>query len=163
MRNFHNQVQTFRKEVGIEKRQAIDRRPCWRLTTIPAEIVSKILIALGIGKYSIYELDSLLVTFNRPTELIGFIVNVIIGGSAGIIFYYFLEVLGKDYLILKGLAFGCVFWILSELVFTSTVEGKYIDIRPITDYYVHILGAAIFGGTLGLLIQTLIIDKQRIY
>jgi len=129
------------------------------LSTIPAEIFTRVLVAIGIGKYSVYQLDSLIVTFYRPTEIIGLIVNFIFGGFIAILFYYAVQKLGQDYLVLKGLVTGLLSWSVTEILITMTVEGKYFDIRPINDYYVHILGAIVFGITLGLLFNKYLFTK----
>lgn len=47
-------------------------------------------------------------------------------------------------------------WLVCELLFTALIEGKYIKIRPINDYYSHIFSAIIFGITLGLLLKKFI-------
>ncbi|MEN6324671.1 MAG: hypothetical protein ABFD18_00455 [Syntrophomonas sp.] len=129
------------------------------LSTVPGEIFTRVLVSSGIGKYSIYQLDSLFVTFDRPTVIMGIIVNVILGGLIATLFYYALPKLGQDYLVLKGLVVGVLSWAVTELLFTMNVEGKYIEIRPINDYYVHILGAIIFGITLGLLFKKYLFAK----
>jgi len=123
------------------------------LSTIPSEIFSRVLLFLGIGKYSVYQLDSLLVTFTRPTATIGLIVNFILGGLIGILFYYAIKKLGQDYLVFKGIVGGLLFWAVTELIFTSTVEGRFFDLRPLSDYYVHISAAVVFGIMLGLLFK----------
>ncbi|SDH85266.1 hypothetical protein [Desulfosporosinus hippei] len=68
------------------------------VSTMPSEVLTRLLLLLGIGKYSIYQLDSLLITFNRPIAIMGLIVNLIVGGFVGIVFYYSLEKIGTDYL-----------------------------------------------------------------
>ena len=40
------------------------------LSTIPAEILTRAFVSFGIGQYSVYQLDSLLITQNRPTPII---------------------------------------------------------------------------------------------
>ncbi|MHB8074203.1 hypothetical protein [Desulfosporosinus fructosivorans] len=123
------------------------------VSTVPSEVLTRLLLLFGIGKYSIYQLDSLLITFNRPTTIIGLIVNFIVGGFVGIVFYYSLEKIGTDYLTIKSASVGALLWVFFELMFTLTVEGEYIDIRPISDYYVHIFGSLVYGITLGLLFK----------
>ncbi|HWP96906.1 MAG TPA: hypothetical protein VN426_08635 [Syntrophomonadaceae bacterium] len=123
------------------------------LSTIPSEFISRIFISQGIGKYSVYQLDSLIVTMNRPNIFMGLILNLIIGGFIATVFYYLLEKIGQDYLVLKCAGISIVAWGVAETIFTATIEGKYIDIRPISDYYVHIIGAFVFGITLGLLFK----------
>jgi hypothetical protein len=121
------------------------------LSTVPGEILTQVLVFLGIGKYSLYQLDSLLITFNRPSIIMGLIVNVIAGGFIAIIFYYAISKLGQDYLVFKSTGVGLLFWLVFELIFTATIEGRFIEIRPISDYYIHIFGTIVFGITLGLL------------
>ncbi|MDR3563257.1 MAG: hypothetical protein P4N59_17745 [Negativicutes bacterium] len=123
------------------------------LATVASEIVTQALVYWGIGKYSIYELDSLLITFNRPSIIMGFVVNIIAGGAIAILFYYGLSKLGQDYLVFKGAAFGLLGWGIFELILTATVEGHFFAIRPMSDYYVHLVGTIVFGITLGLLFE----------
>lgn len=130
------------------------------VSTLTAELLSRILLMFGIGKYSIYQLDSLLITFNRPTTLIGLILNLLVGGLTGIVFYYLLKTLGTDYLIIKSTGVGALSWFIFEMLFTFTVEGKFIDIRPISDYYVNLLGSLAFGITLGVLFKNYLILKS---
>jgi hypothetical protein len=123
------------------------------LSTVISEVASQLAIYLGLGKYSIYELDSLLITFNRPSIFIGFIVNIIAGGAIAILFYYAISKLGQDYLVCKGLAVGLLSWGIFEIILTATVEGHFFDIRPMSDYYLHLVATAIFGISLGLLFE----------
>lgn len=129
------------------------------LSTVPAEMVSRIMLYSGIGQYSIYQLDSMLITFNRPHEMLGLIVNFIIGGTVGVIFYYSIKLLGYDYLIYKSVFVGILASALTEFLITGLIEGKYIEIRPISDYYLHIVGALVFGLTLGILFNRFIFNK----
>lgn len=125
------------------------------LSTIPGEIISRIFVYFGIGKYGIYELASLIITFNRPVFTIGIIVDFLVGSVFAILLYFIFEKLGSCHLIIKTTLCSLLSWLVCELLFTSTVEGKYIPIRPINDYYSHILSAMIFGITLGLLLKNL--------
>lgn len=130
------------------------------LSTIPSELFTRLLLFLGIGKYSVYQLDSLLVTFTRPSAMIGLIVNFILGGFIGVLFYYAIKKLGQDYLVFKGIAGGLLFWAVTELLFTLTIEGRFFDLRPLSDYYVHISAAVVFGVTLGLLFNKYLFKKS---
>lgn len=129
-------------------------------STLVSEIATQALIYLGIGKYSIYELDSLLITFNRPSIILGFIVNVIAGGTIAIVFYYALSKLGQDYLVIKGAAVGLLGWGVFEFMLTLTVEGRFFEIRPMSDYYIHLVGTIVFGITLGLLFEKYLVYKS---
>lgn len=130
------------------------------LSTVPAEILTRVLVSMGIGKFSVYQLDSLLITFNRPTSFMGMIVNFIAGGSVAVLFYYAVEKIGQDYLVYKSTFIGALVWLIYELVFTSTVEGKFFGLRPVSDYYVHLIGAITFGITLGLLFNRYLFKKH---
>ncbi|MDR3560768.1 MAG: hypothetical protein P4N59_04915 [Negativicutes bacterium] len=123
------------------------------LSTIVSEAVTQAFVFLGVGKYSIYELDSLLITFNRPSIIMGFIVNIIAGGTIAVLFYYALSKLGQDYLVFKGIAVGMLGWGIFEILLTATVEGQFFEIRPMSDYYLHLVGTVVFGITLGLLFE----------
>jgi hypothetical protein len=105
-------------------------------------------------------LDSLLITFNRPSLILGLIVNFLAGGLIAVIVYYATQKLGRDYLVLKSLVFGGLFWLIFELIFTATIEGQFIDLRPISDYYLHLLGTATYGLTLGLLLNKYLFKRS---
>lgn len=129
-------------------------------STLAAEITSRIMLLFGIGKYSIYQLDSLLITFNRPDFFLGLFVNFIIGGIIGITFYYSLKILGTDYLIYKSIVVGLFAEPLSEILITALIEGTYIDIRPIGDYYLHIVGALAYGLLMGVLFEKYLVNAK---
>ena len=61
------------------------------LSTIPYEMLTRILISLGFAKYSVYELSSLMITINRPTKVLGSFLSMILGASIAVILYYILE------------------------------------------------------------------------
>jgi hypothetical protein len=54
-------------------------------------------------------------------------------------------------------------WAMTELLFTAIVEGKFVAIRPIDDYYVHVSSAIVFGITLGLSFDRFIFNKSIPY
>ncbi|HOB86784.1 MAG TPA: hypothetical protein PKO38_03725 [Bacillota bacterium] len=130
------------------------------LATIPYEVLARILLAFDIGKYSEYELSSLMITMDRPDPILGFIVSGFIGMVAAAAFYYMLRLVGADYPVLKGILIGLLAWLISELLFTWTIEGGgLIQPRPTEDYYLHLAGALIFGLTLGLLFQRYLLSS----
>src|SRR4051812_43073159 len=98
------------------------------------------MIFYGIGKYSLYQLDSLIITLNRPSAIIGFIVSSFVGISITVSFYYALKKLGTDYLIIKNVLVSIFMWIFFELLLTAFIEGRYFNPRPLNDYYIHIIG-----------------------
>jgi len=124
------------------------------VSTITGEIVSRILLSFGIGKHSLYELTSYIVTINRPSVSMGLIVSCIIGGFIGSAFYYALGRIGRTRLVAKAIAVSLCSWLLAETLFTAAVEGHFIDIRPISDYYVHLSASLGYGATLGLLFKS---------
>lgn len=130
------------------------------LSTIPAEIVSRILLFLGIGKYTIYQLDSFVFTLNRPVIIIGLIVCLLVGGFSAALLYSAFKKLGPDHIVIKSAMFGLLLCMLQQILFSITVEGKHIPIRPISDYYLHMLGAVTFGITEGLLFIKFLFEKN---
>ncbi|WP_026565740.1 hypothetical protein [Bacillus sp. UNC41MFS5] len=129
------------------------------LSTIPGEIASRLFAYFGFGKYGIYELASLIITFNRPVFTIGLIVDFLVGSVFAILLYFIFVKLGSCHLVIKTTLCSLLAWLVCELFFSAIIEGKYIPIRPIKDYYSHIFSAMIFGITLGLLIKKFIFNK----
>lgn len=131
------------------------------LATIPYEIFTRILLFFGFGKYSLYQLNSFVVTItgDRPDVVLGFIVSLAVGGVYSLLFYYALEKLGTDYLILKTIFSSVFIWVILELAFTAIIEGKTIDIRPISDYYMKMMGSIVYGITLGVLFKRFLFKK----
>lgn len=122
-------------------------------STIAAEITSRILLAFGIGKYTVYQLDSLFITINRPNELIGFIITSTISGTIAVILYYLFARIGYDYIILKCLLVNILAWVVLETLSMALLETKLIEIRPISDYYVHFTSTIADGIVLGFLLR----------
>ncbi|MDD2235087.1 MAG: hypothetical protein PHZ11_08285 [Desulfitobacteriaceae bacterium] len=125
------------------------------LSTFPYELSSRILLLFGIGKYSEYQLSSLVITLDRPTAILGFFISSILGSTSALLFYYILGRVRSDYLIIKGIAVGLISFLFLETVFSAVIEGPgLIPFRPISDHYLHLFGAAVFGLTLGLLFKS---------
>ncbi len=132
------------------------------LSTIAYEIFTRIALLLGFGKYSLYQLDSLIITMNRPVDFIGFFVSFTVGGLVAAIFYFSLKKIGTDYLIVKAIFFtGLLIWVLLEVVFLA-IEGREIPLRPIEGYIVHMFGALIFGLTVGLLFKKYLVKEDKV-
>ena len=130
------------------------------LSTIPYELFTRLLMYFGIGQYSIYYLASLIVTINRPTLIIGFIVSSLIGGLIATVLYYALNKLGSDYLVFKGMVSGLLSWVIIEFLFSATIEGKFIPIRTMNDYYSHLLGSIIFGAIMGFMFKSFLFKEH---
>lgn len=133
------------------------------VSTIPDEILTRILVLSGIGKYSVYELASLITTLNRPDYVLGIILSSEAGGMAAFVFYFYLRKLGSKNLIIKGLLMGLLAWTFLELLFTWLIEGpKLIPFRPVSDYYIELFGALLWGLVMGLLFKKYLFKKQPI-
>ena len=130
------------------------------ISTIPYEIFTRMLLSLGIGKYSVYQLSSLIVTLDRPTAIMGALITSIVAGVIAMVFYHSTKIIGSDYIVVKGLVTGLLSWVITEFVFTWQIEGpKVIQHRPVGDYYLEASGATIFGIILGLLFRWFIIPN----
>lgn len=130
------------------------------LSTLLAEIVSRIMLYWGVGRYSIYQLDSMILTMNRPNFLLGLYVNFVIGGLIGILFYYTIKAIGQTNLIVKGIFLGLLASALAEMLFSAVIEGKFIELRPLGDYYLHVAGSAFFGLGLGFFFQRYLFNSS---
>ena len=51
---------------------------------------------------------------------------------------------------------------LSEILITALIEGTYIDIRPIGDYYLHIVGALAYGLLMGVLFEKYLVNANTV-
>jgi hypothetical protein len=124
------------------------------ISAVSYEVFTRVLLYFRIGKYSVYQLSSLIVTLRTPEIFLGMVICSIVGGSIAILFYYLLKKIGSDYLIIKSLLISLLSWILIEAIYTALIEGpRLIPLRPINDYYLQMLGTGVFGITLGILFK----------
>lgn len=131
------------------------------ISTISDEILTRILVFSGIGKYSVYQLASLIVTLNRPDYVLGIILSSEVGGIIALVFYYYLRKLGSKNLLIKSLLMSLLGWTFLELLFTGLIEGpKLIQFRPISDYYIQMFGALLYGLIMGLLFKRYLFKKS---
>lgn len=132
------------------------------VATVPYELLMRVLQALGIARYTAYELSSLTITLNRPTAALGVVSSGIIGAVAAFLLYRALRQLGTDYLVLKGIATGLIVWMITEVVFVWLIEGPgLIAVRPVSDYAAHLVGAAVYGATMGWLLRRYLIPNEQ--
>ncbi|MEA4848797.1 MAG: hypothetical protein VB106_16320 [Clostridiaceae bacterium] len=117
---------------------------------------------MGYGKFSLYQLDSLIITANRPEPVLGILVSCIVSGFSAVLFYFLLTALNMEHLITKSIAFTLLIWAVLEVVFIGNIEGTFIAVRPISDYYIHFLGSVAHGITQGILFKHLLF-KQSTY
>ena len=130
------------------------------VSTIPAEIASQSLIYCGLGKYSIYQLASLFITLNRPTFLLGLILDMLAGGFVAIIFYLAFRCKDSRNIGIMAVMTSLFAWLFCELVFTFFLEGRFFPLRPINDYYSNLISALIFGISLALLYKRFCLSKN---
>ena len=130
------------------------------LSTLPYEIFTRIFLYLGYGIYSLYQLDSTVVTINKTNVPIGFVVSCSVSVLTSVIFYFLINAINSEHLVIKSILFSVLIWTTTELIFTAVIEGKFIPIRPIDDYYSHMLGAVVYGITQGLLFKQLLFSKH---
>lgn len=124
------------------------------LSTIPYEIFTQLIIYFGIGKYSVYQLTSLMITLNRPKIFMGMVMSFLVASSISVVFYYSTKIIGTDYMIAKSILISIIAWGVIETLFVAIIEGpNLIDPRPINDYYIHMIGNIIFGFTMGMLFK----------
>lgn len=115
---------------------------------------------MGIGKYSVYNLSSLIVTLNRPQTIMGLVVTSVVAGTIAIILYYSLKKIGTDFIVLKALAASLLSWVIMEAVYVWLIEGPgYVPHRPVSDYYLEMAGSSLFGIILGLLLKRYLLNQ----
>lgn len=128
------------------------------LSTIPYEIFLRVLVYFGFAKYSVYQLNSFMITLDRPNAILGAVTAMILSSLIALVFYYALNKIGHDYLMIKSIAISLFNWLILEVIFTSLIEGRgLIPYRPINDYYSELFGAIVFGIILWLLFRNYLV------
>ncbi|MCB2292169.1 hypothetical protein LGK95_01285 [Clostridium algoriphilum] len=133
------------------------------ISIIPSEIVSQILIGLGYNKYSTCTLSSLLITGDKPSLIMGIIVNSVIAGFIAIILYQTIRKIGSQHLVIKCVGGTLLIWLTLELLFSIFIERKLIAPRGMSGYYSHFLGAITFGITEGMLFNKFLFNKNMVH
>jgi len=123
------------------------------ISTVVAEIATQIFKLMGVTKNSLFELSSMVITLNRPTIVMGLFVSASVGGFLSILLYFAFEKFGSQHLVMKCIGISIIMWVVLEMVFTFSIEARFIKERPISAYYGHLVGAIIFGIAEGILFK----------
>lgn len=129
-------------------------------STLVAELVSWIFNYLRIGPYSVYQLNSLIITGNRPSVLIGLLVNFVVGSILGTIVYLMLRTWGHRFTIIISIACTLIMWFIWEIVFTINIEGEIVPYRSMASYYKHLICSLVYGTSMGLMLKQFIFSKE---
>lgn len=129
-------------------------------STVVGEIGSWILLSLGLGKYSVYQENSLIVTFNKPSILIGFILNLLIGSIIGATVYLITKKWGHRHIIMVSLILTLIAWLFLEIIFNAIVDKNIITSRLMSGYYNSLINAIIHAVFKGLLLKRFIFSKM---
>jgi hypothetical protein len=131
------------------------------LSTVSSEIFTQVCKPLGIARYSIYELSSLLITGDKPLIILGLFVSPIIGAVNATLLYYLLKKLKYNNLFTICITSSILMWIVLETIITIFFESKIIPMRPISGHYGHLASAIIFGITEGILFKMFLFKNIR--
>lgn len=129
-------------------------------STVVGEIGSWILLSLGIGEYSVYQLNSLIVTFNKPSILIGFILNLLIGGIIGASVYLTVKKWGHKHIIMVSLLFTLISWLCLEITFNAVVDKNLITSLLMANHFNTLINAIIHAIFKGFMIKHFIFSKM---
>ena len=129
-------------------------------STVVGEIGSWILISFGFGKYSVFQSNSLIVTFNKPSILIGFILNLLIGGIIGSTVYLTTKKWGHRHIIIVSLLFTMTAWLALEIITNSIVDENIVASRQMSGFYNSIINAVAHAVFKAIMIKRLIFDKM---
>lgn len=132
------------------------------VSTIVSEIITWIGRSTGLADHSDYELTSLIITVNRPSVLLGFVVEGSIGVIISAVLYKLVKETGEKYILLKSVFTGIIAWIIIEILITAILEGKTVPLRELSGYYTHLIGAVGFGITQGFLFKRYILKKANV-
>ena len=123
------------------------------LATLVGELVTWMQVRLGAAPLDMYSIDSLLITLNRESFWMGFVVNFIVGGAIAVLLNWALSRYGADNVVNKAIAATLMAWFLLRLFATAFIEGRVVDPRPLAQYAVHLAGAVGTGVALGVLFK----------
>lgn len=129
------------------------------LATVVGELITWVCVMLGFAALDMYSIDSLAVTLNRESVVMGFVVNFIVGGAIAVLLNRALSRFGADNVVNKALAATLAAWFLMRLFYTAFIDGRLVDPRPMAQYYVHLAGAVATGVSLGLLMKGVLFRK----
>ncbi|GFZ33174.1 hypothetical protein CSC2_37000 [Clostridium zeae] len=130
------------------------------VSTVVGEICSWIFVYLGIGTYSTYQINSLIVTYNKPSVLVGLFLNLIMGGIIGAAVYLTLKKWGHEHIIMVSLVYTLVAWMCIEIIANAVVDKNLIDTRVIGGYFNQIISAVIHAVAKGLMLKWFIFNKS---
>jgi hypothetical protein len=125
-------------------------------STIVGEICSWVLIYFKIGTYSAYQINSLIVTYNKPSILIGFALNLIMGGIIGAAVYLTLKKWGDRYIIMVSLGYTLVAWMFIEIIANAVVDKNMITTRVLSGYYNQFISSVVHAIAKGLMLKRFI-------
>ena len=84
------------------------------LSAILYEIFLRLMLLLDLGKYSLYELDSFIVTIERPSAIIGFVVSSAVACFIAGLLYFATYKIGTDYFVTKTIIVSIMSWVFLE-------------------------------------------------
>jgi hypothetical protein len=129
------------------------------VSTIVGELITCLLVYLKFGQLDLYQFHSLFLTIDEPSIVLGSIISLLIGGCIGVYLYTCHEKHGTIGIIIRSFAISLLVWFFFETVFTIFYAGLLDLTRPINEHYVYLLGIAVSGITMGILLKTLIFKK----
>ncbi|GFP75481.1 hypothetical protein [Clostridium fungisolvens] len=129
-------------------------------STVVGEICSWILLSFGIGTYSTYQINSLIVTYNKPSILVGLFLNLIMGGIIGAAVYLTLKKWGHDHIIMVSLGYTLVAWMFIEIIANGVVDKDLIATRVIGGYVNQFISAVIHAVAKGLMLKWFIFNRS---
>ena len=129
-------------------------------STVVGEIGSWILLSLGLGKYSVYQLNSFIVTYNKPSILIGFILNLLIGAIIGASVYLTVKKWGHKHITMVSLIYTLIAWLCLEITFNAVVDKNVITSTLIGGYYNNLINAIVHAVFKGFMIKHFIFNKM---
>ncbi len=130
------------------------------VSTIVGEICSWIFIYFGIGKYSTYQINSLIVTYDKPSAMVGFFLNLLFGGIIGAAVYLTANKWGNRHVMLISLAYTLVAWMVIEIVFNGVVYKSIIEARELSGYYGQYISAVIHAVAKAIMLNHFIYHKS---
>jgi hypothetical protein len=133
------------------------------IAAIIKAIISIIGKYYGYAIWDLIQISSAILTHNQVKGfggfILGWIVTLVMGSLIGVVIYYSLYFLGRDYIILKSIGISIVFWFIDILTAIPLGIPKQVH-TSYMHFLVYLLSAIIFGIVYGYILNKIAFNNH---
>lgn len=125
------------------------------VSVVPYEIIVIIAKYFGLVSLTVFQMNSMLI-YKQGSWLIGAVTTPLIGGIVSFVLYRMLQIIGTDYLPIKGVFAALITWAILETFFELVFRGITTE-KTVLGHFIHAFGAGTAGFTIGYLLKKFVI------